>query len=318
MRRRRILKALVIGFGSIGSLHGEVLIGMGLDVLVVSRRDIDFPARVPSITEGLDWNPDYVVVATGTADHQDNLRVLAEYGYSGLVLVEKPLFRDTPETVPIFPFDLFVGYNLRFHPVVEAFKERWGSERFLSCHAYCGQILESWRKGRPSKSAYSASRAEGGGVLRDLSHELDLLIHLFGPVRQFKALGGRVSCQTIDSDDVYGFLIEMEKCPLITLQINYLDRVSRRELLLNSASQSLKLDLVQKTVEFDGESISFMCERADTYRKMHKELLEGERRGLCSFEEALKVQELISIADRQQIYECTQPDLVTKSSEREE
>ncbi|HMO19337.1 MAG TPA: gfo/Idh/MocA family oxidoreductase [Candidatus Melainabacteria bacterium] len=312
------MKALIIGFGSIGSLHAEVLIGMGLDALVVSRRDIDFPSRLSGIVEGLDWNSDYVVIATCTADHQDNLRVLAEYGYSGLVLVEKPLFRDMPEAVPAFPFDLFVGYNLRFHPVIEEFKARWGSERFLSCHAYCGQILESWRKGRPSKFVYSASRAGGGGVLRDLSHELDLLIHLFGPVRQFKALGGRVSDQTIDSDDVYGFLMQMEKCPLVTLQINYLDRVSRRELLLNSASHSLKLDVVRKTVEFDGESMSFICERADTYRKMHRELLEGDRQSLCSFEEALKVQELISIADRQQVYECTQLDLVTKSSEREE
>ena len=174
----------------------------------VSRRgDGDYTSIASAIAAA---RPGYAVIATETSQHAESLRQLAEADFRGSVLVEKPLFAHSAPA-PDYPFaSLVVGYNLRFHPVMTAFAERLGGRQAITVSAYVGQDLRDWRPGRDHRTTASATREAGGGVLRDLSHELDYLLWLFGPWQRVAALGGSSGARQVDVDDHLDLLLEMQ------------------------------------------------------------------------------------------------------------
>ena len=72
-----------------------------------------------------------------------------------------------------------------------------------------GRIIRDWRPGRDHRTTASATQQAGGGVLRDLSHELDYLLWLFGPWQRVAALGGSSGARQIEVDDHLDLLLEM-------------------------------------------------------------------------------------------------------------
>ena len=242
-------------------------------------------------------NPGYVVVANETAAHRPTLAALATAGFAGTVLVEKPLF-DRPAPLPDNRFaGLYVGYNLRFHPLIAELRRRLAAEPALSAQVYVGQYLPDWRPGRDYRETASASREAGGGVLRDLSHELDYLTWLFGPCRQVAALLGRSGALAIDSEDVAAMLLVFERCPAATVQLNYLDRRGAREIVVNTARRTLRADLVEGRLCVDGEEQLFPTARDATYLAQHRSALGNRRDALCSAGEGAAVVALIAAAE---------------------
>lgn len=292
------MKALVVGYGSIGVRHARLLKGLGHDVAVVSRRAVEADRVYPSIAEAVpDFAPGYAVVASRTHEHRGDLAALADAGFGGTVLVEKPLFERADE-LPDHDFaDLFVAYNLRFHPALGRFKEILDETKPYAVHATVGQYLPDWRPGTDYRLGYSARKAEGGGVLRDLSHELDYLNWMLGGWTRLTALGGHVSDLEIDSDDAFSLLFETRRCPVVTLNMNYLDSTLRRQVLALTDNGSILADLVADTVEFRGKTESFKAGRDDTYIAQHKAALAGDAGTLCTLAEGLAVVGMIDAAE---------------------
>jgi predicted dehydrogenase len=288
---------LVIGQGSIGQRHARVLRELGASVATVSRRGGgDFAALAPALKAG---KPEIVVVATETSAHADTLADLAGLDYDGVVLVEKPLFAASAPLPANRFLDLRVTYQLRFHPALRAFKERLAGERILSAQIYVGQYLPDWRPGRDYRDTYSAKASLGGGALRDLSHELDYAAWLFGSWRGVTALGGAWSDLAIDADDVYLLLMRYATCPAASIQLNYLHRPARREVVVNTARHTFTLDLKGLTLRCDtAEPERFTVGSDDCYRAMHETVLAGRREDLCDASEALDILALIAAAER--------------------
>lgn len=293
------MRALVVGYGSIGARHARLLRGLKCAVSVVSRREIDHAPRYPTLAAALaQERPDYVVIANRTSEHAATLRELGAHRFHGPVLVEKPLF-DMPGDLPDgIGRNVYVAYNLRFHPVLQLLRDRLAGERPVSAHAYVGQYLPSWRPGTDYRACYSARRAEGGGVLRDLSHELDYLLWLFGDWRAVTALGGHYSALEIDSDDVFSVTLTMQRCPVVTVNMNYLDRAGQRRLVVNTDAHTLRVDLVAGTVEVDGVAQRVECGRDRTYRLQHQAILEGDTRSLSTAEEGMGVLRLVEAIEQ--------------------
>ncbi len=292
------MKVVVVGYGSIGARHARVLREMGHVVAVVSRRPQTGVDCYPSIAAAIDgFVPDYVVVASRTREHADNLAALAGRGFEGIVLVEKPLFdRDRP--VPAHRFSrVFVAFNLRFHPALRRFAEILAATTPHAVHAYVGQYLPDWRPGTDYRDSYSAKKAEGGGVLRDLSHELDYLNWLLGGWTRATALGGHVSGLEIDSDDVYSVLFETANCPVVSVAMNYLDSNVRREAHALTDKGTIHLDLVAQTVTFGGTTETFSAARDETYIAEHEAAL-GNGAGLCTLEAGVQVMKLIDACEQ--------------------
>jgi predicted dehydrogenase len=293
------MRALVIGYGSIGARHARVLNELEVATAVVTQREIQYPTAYPDFAFAMvDHRPDYIVVANPTGLHYDTLSRLTDVGFVGRVLVEKPLF----DRYRVFPRtgiqSISVAYNLRFHPVIQRLRYLVRNESVLSVNAYVGQYLPEWRPRTDYRQCYSAQVDQGGGALRDLSHELDYLTWLFGDWRAVTALGGHVSHLEINSDDIFVLLMQTALCPVVSVQMSYLDRMSRRRIVVNTQRHTIEADLVGGTVLIDEKLETHNVERDYTYREMHRAALNDESGTLCTVKEGMATLELIELAEQ--------------------
>jgi len=295
MSHQRV-NALVIGYGSIGERHTHILKALGHQVSVVSGRDIDHDLTYKSIPENLQTF-DYVVIASETWKHALDLQECVIKGFKSICLCEKPLYDELPDQLASFPFQIFLGYNLRFHPIIQRLKKLLKTEKVLTAHMYVGQNLKLWRRGRDINDSYSGEKRRGGGVLRDLSHELDLLLFLFGPSKNLKAIGGRISTLTKDSDDVFTIVASHTDCPVVSLQMNYLDHIGQRTIIVNTERQTFVVDLVKQTLSGNNIDETFLVERNESYINMHKSILKSNQTCAATYDQGLEVMKMIQMAE---------------------
>jgi len=292
--------ALIIGYGSIGSRHCRVLRDMGVAVSVVSHhlRNADFPVYADIDDAFAREHFDYAVVATPTAEHRDTLCQLAPHmGAGDTVLCEKPIFANLDGGSPVFDAAFFVGYVLRAHPLLRTVRDLTAGKKLFSCSCSCGQYLPDWRPGTDYRNSYSAKRSAGGGVLRDISHELDYLQMIAGKWTAVCAMGGKASSLEIDSDDQFGVLFATERCPLCECHLDYLSRRVHRDLRVEFEDGTLHFDFIANTLHFNDQTWTVKLERDDMFRTMHAEVLANDATYLATLDDALETLRLIEAAE---------------------
>jgi predicted dehydrogenase len=302
---------LVSGFGSIGQRHVRILREMGQKVHVFSRRELPEEKWYQNLIAALqEVRPEYVVIANETSEHESTLKKVLSFGVPK-ILVEKPLFSTLVGKLPEnLKSQVRIAYNLRFHPLLQHLYSEIKRQTVLSVQIYVGQYLPDWRPQQNYQKSYSVSRAQGGGVLRDLSHELDYINWLFGPWQAISALGGHYSSLAGDSDDVFCLLLKMVRCPAGSLQMNYLDRYGRREITINTEEHTYHLDLVKQEYAKDQEAnILFSSERDETFRNQHTDMLNNHGKMCCSLQEGLDVLRMIEAAEKSSSAEKWQNNL---------
>ena len=289
-------QCLVIGHGSIGARHRRVLESLGCDVHVVTRRSHVHPRSYADIQAALSSRTfDYAIVANETSRHAATLRELEAGGFAGTILVEKPLANPgDPVDTPVRCVTV-VAYQLRFDPLMRKLHELLQGETIVSAEIRACSYLPEWRPDRDYRQTESASAEAGGGVLRDLSHELDYALWLLGPWRRLSAIGGHLSRLEIDCDDSWAVLFETTRCPSVMLSMNYLDRREERWLIVNTERGTIKADICNRTLALNGTML-FAGTSADvdqTYVDEDRALLSGDVRDFCSFDEGVAVVKMI-------------------------
>lgn len=291
-------RCLIIGCGSIGTRHASILKSLGCQVSCLSRRD-DLPFRTyKSLKEALaSTNPDLVVVANTTAEHYDTCKALEQLGYSGLALIEKPLGLGMPQEAFTPSYDVRIAYNLRFHPLILRLRERLIGRKIFSAQLTVGQYLPSWRPDCDYKQSYSSSAELGGGVLRDLSHELDLALWLFGPLQTTTARIGCWGNLEISSEDTVDILAVCDRCPSVNIHLDYQNLFPQRHIIIQAEDLSLDADIVNGVL-YDVKGVEgFKLERNDIYEAQLTAIIERDYSISCSWTEGLKVMEFIKLAE---------------------
>lgn len=293
------MRILIIGYGSIGARHGRVASSLGMSVACVTRNlECPFP-RFASISEALEtWTPDRVLIANPTSQHGLSLRDLHRAGYTGSVLVEKPVFSSLADAPEPGAGPVYVAYNLRFHPLVQQLRGLIDELELHTAVFQAGQYLPQWRPGSDYRQSYSAHAEMGGGVLRDLSHEIDLALWLCGPSQRVTALGGHFSDLEIDSDDTYSMLSVNQRCPSVSIMINYLEQAPRRQINLNGRGTSIALDLIKGTLSHNADLTQVTVERDVTYSAQLQAFAEQDASSLCTLQQGLGVVRLIEAAEQ--------------------
>lgn len=292
---------LVIGYGSIGKRHTEVLQQMGSSVSVVSGHlETDaFPVYKDIFMACKVNHFDYYVVAVPTARHTETLQQLEPFlTAKDVIFVEKPLFSDLSRTFDKKDWRIVVGYVLRAHPLLRHIKKLTEGKKLFSCSCSCGQYLPDWRPGTDYRKSYSAHRDQGGGVLRDLSHELDYLQMIAGKWTSVSAIGGKFSNLDIEADDQFSLLMTTENCPLCECHVDYLARKVHRDLFVEFEDGSIHLDFIAGTLNFNGQVENVKLERNDLFHSMHKDAMIFDLTYLASYEEAMNTMTLINAAER--------------------
>lgn len=171
---------LIIGYGRAGKRHAKHAEENGLEVITVDP--VSFPADgrrfFTSLGAGLSIaarQESIAVIATPPALHLSQLRACLDAGIPR-VLVEKPLCDlGQLEEAKALPHDapVMVAYNYAFHPAIVNAEFRptqgWSAGWHLEC--------EQHREETP----------EWGYLLDHVSHDLQILNRLAGPLRVLKA-----------------------------------------------------------------------------------------------------------------------------------
>lgn len=287
-----LVTVAVLGQGSIGQRHARLLRAQGHEVRAVSAHA---PGAFRRVEDALaDGTVTHAVVATPTTSHATSLAQLSGAGFAGSVLVEKPLLDQTGEGFDPGAFrSVKVAYNLRFHPALAGLRERLQDQRAASANAVAVSWLPDWRPGRPLGETSSAARRQGGGVLRDLSHELDSLRWLFGPLEATAAAGGTLGTLPLDVEDCVGLLLRAPACPLVIVHLSYLDRRPERRIRVVTSEETVEADLAGWALTSEDGRVEYTADWDQTYRDQLRAFLDGDPDVLCDAEEGLETVALI-------------------------
>ena len=288
------MKILIIGFGSIGARHARVANSLGWDLALVSKQ-VNLPYQTfSSISTALnEFSPQAVIIATETTEHYRCICELEKHAQGLKILVEKPLFDTEIDFQPIHN-RYFVAYNLRFHPVYKKIKNEIKNEKVIYAHITCGSFLPNWRSGRNYLESYSASILRGGGVLNDLSHEIDCAIGWFES-KQLK-YGNCKNSETlkIETEDHCSMMLTNDSKANIFVHIDYLSRIPYRRGIIHCESKTIQYDFIAKSVHVSGnEPEQYECEADHSYSEQLV-ALEKDPNLLCSFQEGIQIMSLIS------------------------
>lgn len=158
------MKFFIFGHGSIGTRHQKNLLTLGhQEVTDIQRADC-----------ALICNP--TALHMPTAVSVPNLPLF----------IEKPLSHSLYNTGKI-KNKVLLGYCFRFNDPLRQFKKRLDSIKVESVKIVCHSWLPDWRPDQNYRDSYSAKKELGGGVLLDLSHEIDYALWFFGPVKSVTA-----------------------------------------------------------------------------------------------------------------------------------
>jgi predicted dehydrogenase len=279
-----ISRILVVGYGSAGSRHlklaRELFPDADIKVLrnrantIDSKLEVDF---LRSIDEAINFAPQIGVIANPSTHHLPIALALADLGTH--LLIEKPLsvslkgIQKLIDTCNSKKATLMVGYNLRYSDSLLHFfhlvKSNYVGDIF-SVRCEVGQYLPSWRPNMDYRNGVSARQELGGGVLLELSHELDYLQWIFGEIDWVSATLSRQSLLEIDVEDsahlIVGFESETEDKQLIaTLNLDFIRQDRTRLCVAIGDMGSLRWDGVKgqvSVIEKGGSDwkVLFTCE----------------------------------------------------------
>ena len=291
---------LISGYGSIGRRHAQVLskIINKKDITILTKQKINNFQTINSINQLKKINPKYIVICNPTSDHIKKVKFIEKNFKNKLVLVEKPLFHKK-FNIKTKKNKFFVGYNLRFNPIIEFLKRKLKSQVIWNVNVFCGSYLPNWRKNIDYRKSYS-SKSLGGGVVRDLSHEIDYVQWLFGKIKIQHSQTEKLSNLQIQTEDFMNLIGRSKKVPFIQITLCYFRKNSVRRILIDGKNISIEADLNKKMVvmhEGNRKKIynfknSF---RNQEFKKQHLAILKKKyHSNLCSFKEGKQIVSLIN------------------------
>lgn len=256
---------LVIGSGSIARRHinniKQLFPDRSVYCLSSSGRALapgelgDNVTVLEDIPAALSKNLEFVVVASPAPFHLDHAQLFLEKGIP--TLIEKPL-SDSFQKIQAHPFflkqygDLVdVGYNLRFLPSAQVFKKVIDAEKLGQIHSVLvdvGQYLPDWRPQSDYRKNVSARKDLGGGVLLELSHDLDYLSWIFGAFKTVFCSTRRSGILDIDVEDNIDALVSCQSGLLINMHMDFLQRAPTRRCKVVAQNGTLIWDIINNKV----------------------------------------------------------------------
>ena len=293
------MKALIIGYGSIGSRHVDILSKMDkIDEVSILSSQKNLPFKTINKLEDINKiNPDYIVIASSTSLHLEQLTFLEKNFKEKIILVEKPILQKN-ENLKLSKNKVFVGYNLRFHPMIKKIRKICNNRKIWSIYAFCGSYLPDWRPGRDYRLTASAKKKTGGGVLLDLSHELDYIQWIAGIIKVKHVYSEKISNLEIDTDDILMLNAQASNGAKIHIGLNYFTRKPIRKIIIDGEGISIQADLITSSMNINKDEKNKYyswkeVNRNYTYSAQHQAIIDNNFSDICSFSEGLTTMKLI-------------------------
>lgn len=264
------MKHLVLGGGSIGKRHLRNLYAIGQQDLFCLKRSMDTSFEkefhcevICSEEKALKLKPDIIYVCTPTSLHESAIVLADKIGAH--VFMEKPLThteaslnrlfnRSTPNQV------FFIGFMLRYHPLVKRIKELLKEKTIgnvYSARFEFGSFLPYWHPWEDHRKSYAGRKDQGGGVVNTITHELDLILHLFGEPIAVSAITKNLGILNIDVEEVVEAIFEYDNA-LVNLHLDFVQKDYDRQIRIlgtegkicwNWHSNEIVIDKHKATIE---------------------------------------------------------------------
>lgn len=238
------MKVLIVGLGSIGKKHLETLKNLKykyiLEIFKFTPSSYKEPIYFKELSCNIKNNQiDVVVVCNPTILHYKTVNLCLQLGLH--VFVEKPISHDYKQKqlatlnklAARKKLKVMVGYDMRFSPWISNVHKM--IEKGMVGHVWglrimAGQYLPNWRK-VDYRKVYSAKKKLGGGVLLDLSHEVDYLTWLLNKkIRTVTARKSYTKRIQIETEDICDIIVEYTDSSLAEIHLDYLNIPYRRSL----------------------------------------------------------------------------------------
>lgn len=238
------MRALVVGGGSIGTRHLNNLTVLDVSPLAVVEPNAERQKVLcqagsvlgfSTLEEGLEWKPDFVVIASPSHLHVKQALEVARAGCH--LFIEKPLSHtddglgELLKEVKSRGLITLVGCNMRFHPgpaKIKELLEQEGIGKVLFARVHTGSYLPDWRPWQDYRKSYSANVAMGGGCLLDCIHEIDLTRWYIGEVEEVFCMAGHLSSLEMDVEDVAALICRHADGTLSEIHLDYVQRTYER------------------------------------------------------------------------------------------
>ena len=253
------MKIVVFGLGSIGQRHVRILQKLKPDLEIVAVQSRKRPLIIHDDLTVEEGDPadfygiqsvahshgilqagDVVFVTNPISMHVGaTANALSKRCH---VFIEKPLALNAAEARLLQPFArsagvvVMVGYNLRFHPAIKAIKtilDNLTLGRLHRAKIHFGEYLPDMHSYEDYRATHMARSSEGGGVVRCLSHEVDLARYLFGEPTSICGYQGMTGILDVDVEDFLESVLLFQPAEgvfPVNLSLNFLDRPPQRSI----------------------------------------------------------------------------------------
>lgn len=294
-----IKKFLFIGYGNMTKKYCKILEKYKKKISIKFYTNQKIKNNLSkNIIELKKYNPDIIFICSSTVDHYKHLKLINGLFKNKIIIVEKPLFHKLLNLRNLRN-KIFVDFNLRYDPLIQYIKDKTNKKKFLTVEIFCKSYLPYWRKNDYSKS-YSSKRKLGGGVLLDLSHEIDYLLWMFGEIKIDYVINNKISDLKIDSDDNLLLIGKSKKVKQIFLHLNYYSKLEHRSISVSSKKVNFYADLINKKIIFSKKNRSLKIKSWKekgfkiTFERLIKDIIYDKEIKLPDFKFSLKVQKIIS------------------------
>ena len=292
-----IKSVCIIGYGSIGKKHHKIIssIFKKEKVYIYSRRKLKIKNLLSNLDDIKKINPDYFIICSETSSHLLHLNMINNNFFNKIILVEKPLSNKKILTKKINN-KIFIAYNLRFNQIIEDLKKISNNKKFWYVKIQCSSYLPSWRTNDYKKS-YSAIKTRGGGVLFDLSHEIDYAFFLFGKLKIKSVFLKKISNLKINSDDILNFHGVSKNVKNIIISLNYFSKFQERKIMIYGNDIQIEADLLNKFIKIIKNNKikkqNYKFSQLDSYKKMHINIFRNNFKSFSNFRESINLNNIL-------------------------
>jgi len=266
MNRREVKRIAIVGFGSIGRQHLRILkkIRPNIEVILVRSgignyypEEVLAKTSVSSIEEVLKMKLDGAIISSPAPFHIPQATKFLAEGIP--LLIEKPIsnnltgIKDFKALAKNKQVPILVGFVLRYSKSLCFFNEMLLSGRagkLTSANIKCSSYLPSWRPNLDYRISVSAKKDLGGGVLHELSHELDYANWIFGPFLSIKALIGNSGKLDIDVEDEADLKLLSSQSLPISIHLSFCRQEIIRRCIIQASEGTLVWDGVKNIVSW--------------------------------------------------------------------
>lgn len=223
----KINKVLIVGLGSIGKRYVKIINKKfpKIKIIVLRHKKCDdsynknlvIDRCFTSLEDAIQNNPQVAIIANPATKHVSVAKKIAKNGIH--LMVEKPISENLDEAQELVTIckelniNLTIGYNLRFLPSLLYLKKCIDSGiagKIYSIRLETGQYLPNWRPKSDYRKGVSAQKKLGGGILLELSHEIDYITWIFGSIQWVQSYTSRQSDLEIDVNDSASMILGIQ------------------------------------------------------------------------------------------------------------